>query len=38
VTVKCRTSMKVSLLYLNLCLSVMLNILSCPFIPISFLT
>ena len=38
VTVKCRTAIKVLFLYFNLCLSVMLNSLSCPFTSISVLT
>ena len=37
-TVKCRTAKKWMFFYLNWCLSVMLNSLSCPFISISFLT
>ena len=38
VTVKCRTAIKVMCLYLILCLSVMLDHLSCSFTSISFLT
>ena len=37
VTVTCRTATKVPFLYLNLCLRVMFNSLSCPFTSISFL-
>jgi hypothetical protein len=38
VTVKCRTAIKALFLYLNLGLSVMLDILSCSFTSIYFLT
>ena len=38
VIVNCRTAIKTLPLYLNLCLSVMLDILSCSFKSISFLT
>jgi hypothetical protein len=37
VTVKCRGAIKALFLYLNVCLSVMLNNLSCSFTSISFL-
>jgi len=38
VTVKCRTAIKGLLLYFNLCLSLVLDSLSCSFTSISFLT
>jgi hypothetical protein len=37
VTVKCRTAIKVLFLYMNLCQSVKLDSLSCPFTSTSFL-
>jgi len=36
-TVKCRTAIKAIFLYFNLCMSVLLNNLSCPFTSLSFL-
>ena len=38
VTEKCKTAIKALFLYLNLCLNVMLNGLSCSFTFISYLT
>jgi hypothetical protein len=38
VTLKCRTVIKALFLYFNLCLSIMLDSLSCSFTSISFLT
>ena len=38
VTVKCRTAIKVMFLYINSCLSIMIDRLSCSFTSISFLT
>jgi len=35
---KCKTARKAMLLYLNLCLSVILDSLSCSYTPIYFLT
>jgi len=37
VTVKCRTARKALCLYFNVCLSVMLDSLSCSFTPMSFI-